>query len=205
MRAKSAEFVISAADPSGFPRPTLPEIAFAGRSNVGKSSLINTLVGMPGLARTSRTPGRTRLLNWFRITPPKGGPLHFVDLPGYGYARVPNEMRASWRPLIESYLRGRPALRGLVLLVDARRGAEDEEQDFLAWLRDGGVPARVVVTKADKLPKNKRKPAALAVQQDLALDRPAILFSSLDGEGILPLWRAIAQLASDDPGAEPGA
>jgi GTP-binding protein len=204
MRAKSAEFVISAAEPSGFPRPTLPEIAFAGRSNVGKSSLINTLVGVPGLARTSRTPGRTRLLNWFRVTPPKGAPMHFVDLPGYGYARVPNEMRASWRPLIEAYLRDRQALRGLVLLVDARRGAEDEERDFLAWLREGGVPARVVVTKADKLPKNKRKPAALAVERDLALERPAILFSSLDGEGILPLWRAIAQLATDSPGDSRG-
>ena len=205
MKAKSAEFVTSAAEPSGFPRPSLPEIAFAGRSNVGKSSLINTLVGVPGLARTSRTPGRTRLLNWFRVTPPKGPPMHFVDLPGYGYARVPNEMRASWRPLIETYLRDRPALRGLVLLVDARRGAEEEEQDFLAWLREGGVPARVVVTKADKLPKNKRKPAAMAVQHDLGLDRPAILFSALDGEGIVPLWRVISQLATDAPEPEPGA
>jgi GTP-binding protein len=203
MRAKSAEFVTSAAEPSGFPRPTLPEIAFAGRSNVGKSSLINTLVGVPGLARTSRTPGRTRLLNWFRVVPPKGGPVHFVDLPGYGYARVPHEMRASWRPLIEAFLRDRPALRGLVLLVDARRGAEDEERDLLAWLRDGGVPALVVVTKADKLSKNKRKPAGLAVQQDLALQRPAILFSSLDGDGVAPLWRAILQLASEPAAPEP--
>jgi GTP-binding protein len=205
MRAKSAEFVISAAEPSGFPRPSLPEIAIAGRSNVGKSSLINTLVGVPGLARTSRTPGRTRLLNWFRVTPPRGGPVHFVDLPGYGYARVPHDMRASWRPLIEAYLGNREMLRGLVLLVDARRGAEDEERDLLAWLRDGRVPARVVVTKADKLPKNKRKPAAEAVQRDLGLDRPAILFSSQDGEGIEALWRAIAQLAADTPGPEPGA
>jgi GTP-binding protein len=203
MRAKSAEFVTSAAEPSGFPRPTLPEIAFAGRSNVGKSSLINTLVGMPGLARTSRTPGRTRLLNWFRVTPPRGGAVHFVDLPGYGYARVPNEMRASWRPLIEAFLRDRPVLRGLVLLVDARRGGEDEEHDLLDWLRASGVPAQVVVTKADKLSKNKRKPAALAVQQGLALERPAILFSSLDGEGIAPLWRAILQLASDPAAPEP--
>jgi GTP-binding protein len=203
MRAKSAEFVTSAAEPSGFPRPTLPEIAFAGRSNVGKSSLINTLVGVPGLARTSRTPGRTRLLNWFRVTPPRGGAVHFVDLPGYGYARVPNEMRASWRPLIEAFLRDRSALRGLVLLVDARRGAEGEERDLLDWLRASGVPALVVVTKADKLSKNKRKPAALAVQQDLALERPAILFSSLDGEGIAPLWRVILQLASEPAAPEP--
>jgi len=203
MRAKSAEFVTSAAEPSGFPRPTLPEIAFAGRSNVGKSSLINTLVGVPGLARTSRTPGRTRLLNWFRVAPPGGAPVHFVDLPGYGYARVPHDMRASWRPLIEAYLRDRLALRGLVLLVDARRGAEDEERDLLDWLREGRVPALVAVTKADKLPKNKRKPAALAVQQALGLERPAILFSALDGEGIVPLWRAIARLAAEAPEPEP--
>jgi GTP-binding protein len=203
MRAKSAEFVTSAAEPSGFPRPTLPEIAFAGRSNVGKSSLINTLVGVPGLARTSRTPGRTRLLNWFRVAPPGGAPVHFVDLPGYGYARVPHDMRASWRPLIEAYLRDRPVLRGLVLLVDARRGGEDEERDLLAWLREGRVPALVAVTKADKLPKNKRKPAALAVQQALGLERPAILFSAQDGEGIVPLWRAIAQLAAQAPEPEP--
>lgn len=203
MRAKSAEFVTSAAEPSGFPRPTLPEIAFAGRSNVGKSSLINTLVGMPGLARTSRTPGRTRLLNWFRVVPPRGGAVHLVDLPGYGYARVPNEMRASWRPLIEAFLRDRPVLRGLVLLVDARRGAEDEERDLLDWLRASGVSPLVVVTKADKLSKNKRKPVALAVQKDLGLERPAILFSSLDGEGIEPLWRAVLQLASEPTAPEP--
>lgn len=197
MKAKSAEFVTSAANPSGFARPTLPEIAFAGRSNVGKSSLINTLVGVPGLARASRTPGRTRLLNWFRVVPPRGAPVHFVDLPGYGYARVPHEMRAAWRPLIESYLRDRPALRGLVLLIDARRGAEDEERDLLAWLREVGVPALVVVTKSDKLPKNKRKPAAMAVQRELGLERPALLFSSLDGEGVEALWRALVQLAGD--------
>ena len=203
MKAKRVEFVTSAAEPSGFPRPTLPEIAFAGRSNVGKSSLINTLVGASGLARTSRTPGRTRLLNWFHVVPPRGGPVHFVDLPGYGYARVPHDMRASWRPLIEAFLRDRETLRGLVLLLDARRSAEDEERDLLAWLRTSGVPALVVVTKADKLSKNKRKPAAMAVQRDLGLERPAILFSSLDGEGIAPLWRALLQLAGEPTAPEP--
>lgn len=200
MKAKSAEFVTSAAEPSRFPRPTLPEIAFAGRSNVGKSSLLNTLVGVPALARTSRTPGRTRLLNWFRVVPPKGPAMHFVDLPGYGYAQVPHEMRANWRPLIESYLGEREVLRALVLLVDARRGAEDEERELLEWLHEMKVPPLVVVTKADKLPKNKRKPAATLVQRELGLDRAPILFSSLDGEGILPLWRAILERASaDDP------
>lgn len=198
MKAKSAEFVISAAEPSRFPRATLPEIAFAGRSNVGKSSLLNTLVGVSGLARTSRTPGRTRLLNWFRVVPPRGPAMHFVDLPGYGYARVPHDMRASWRPLIESYLGDRHVLRGLVVLVDARRGAEDEERELLEWLHEVKVPPLVVVTKADKLPKNKRKPAAILVQRELGLDRAPILFSALDSEGIAPLWRAILQLANAD-------
>src|SRR3954447_9146724 len=118
MRPRSARFVISASRPEEFPTGDLPEVAFAGRSNVGKSSLINTLPGVDGLARTSRTPGRTRLLNWFRVEPLKGGALHFVDLPGYGYAAVDRGLRASWRPLMESYLTDRPALRAVVLLID---------------------------------------------------------------------------------------
>ena len=107
----AARFVTSAAQPSGFPPPSLPEIAVVGRSNVGKSSLINALVGQPGLARTSRTPGRTRLINWFEID----GRFHLVDLPGYGYAEVSQAMRESWRPLIETYLDTRTTLAGVLL------------------------------------------------------------------------------------------
>ncbi|WP_428261224.1 ribosome biogenesis GTP-binding protein YihA/YsxC [Haliangium sp.] len=196
MKAKRAEFVTSAAKPAQFPRPTLPEIAFAGRSNVGKSSLINTLVGVPGLARTSRTPGRTRLLNWFRIVPPKGPALHFVDLPGYGFAKVPRAMRAGWRPLIEAYLADRDALRALVVLIDARRGAQEEEIDLLAWLDEIHVPALTVLTKSDKLPKNKRKLTAMAVKRSLNLARAPILFSALDGTGLASLWQAITHHAA---------
>ncbi|ACY18074.1 ribosome biogenesis GTP-binding protein YihA/YsxC [Haliangium ochraceum] len=196
MKPKSAEFVTSAAKPSQFPAPTLPEIAFAGRSNVGKSSLINTLVDIAGLARTSRTPGRTRLVNWFQIVPAKGKPMLFVDLPGYGYAKVPTAMRASWRPLIEDYLSDRATLRALVVLIDARRGAQEEEIDLLDWLRSAEVPAITVVTKADKLSKNKRKPAAAEIQRDLGLRRPPILFSSLSGDGLNDLWQAIARKVS---------
>ena len=196
MKPKSATFVTSAADPSGFPPPTLPEIAFAGRSNVGKSSLINTLVGTPGLARASNTPGRTRLLNWFQVVPQKGAPLHFVDLPGFGYAKVPRAMRDAWRPLVESYLKGRPALRALVLLLDARRGAQQEEADLLDWLEEMHIPVVTVVTKADKLAKNKRKPVAFEVKQALQLDQQPLLFSALSGEGLDDLWRVILRRAT---------
>ena len=191
MKPRTATFVTSAAKPVGFPPPTLSEIAFAGRSNVGKSSLINTLVGVPKLARTSSTPGRTRLLNWFRVSAGPAGPVHFVDLPGYGYAKVPRDMRESWRPLIESYLRDRQVLRAMVLLMDARRGAEQEEADLLDWLVDVEIPIICVLTKADKLAKNKRKPVAAALKRSLELEREPLLFSALDSVGIDELWRAI--------------
>ena len=147
MKPRSARFLISAADPAGFPAPSLPEIAIAGRSNVGKSSLINALVGQPGLARTSRTPGRTRLLNWFAVDGQP--PFHLVDLPGYGYAAVDKNTREGWRPLIESYLEDRPTLRAVVLLIDIRRGPEAEEEDFIPWLAQKDVTTIVVLTKAD--------------------------------------------------------
>ena len=199
MRSGTAKFVTSAAKPSGFPPPTLPEIAIAGRSNVGKSSLINTLVGVAKLARTSNTPGRTRLLNWFRVDMASGKPIHLVDLPGYGYAKVSKSMRQSWRPLIESYLADRSVLRALVLLIDARRGAEDDEADLLAWLEELAIPVIAVVTKADKLAKNKRKPLAFGVKRDLGLRREPLLVSSQTGDGIAELERVIAAQVKKPP------
>lgn len=192
MTAKHATFVVSAAAPAGFPPPELPEIAFAGRSNVGKSSLINTLAGVRGLARTSRTPGRTRLLNWFRVTPPRASaPIAFVDLPGYGYAKVSRSMRESWRPLVETYLGDREALRAVVLIVDPRRGALEEEHGLVSWLMEAEVPAILVLTKIDKLAKSKRKPAASAMKRDLGVKRQPVLFSALAQEGVSDLWREI--------------
>ncbi len=188
MRPKHATFIVSAADASGFPPPTVAEIAFAGRSNVGKSSLINTLAGVSGLAKTSNTPGRTRLINWFRIVPQKGPELAFVDLPGYGYAKVAKSMREGWRPLIESYLAGRKVLRCVVVLIDTRRGPEVEEQELIEWLTAEAVPVMVVLTKADKLPKSKRKPVAMAAKRDLAIAQTPLLFSAESGEGVTELW-----------------
>ena len=195
MRAKAASFITSATSPEQFPDHPYPEIAFAGRSNVGKSTLINTLVGVSGLARASNTPGRTRLLNWFRVEPAKGPILAFVDLPGYGYAKVSKSMRAAWRPMIETYLARSTALRAIVVLLDARRGVEQEERELLEWLESEGHAAIVVITKADKLPKAKRKPAAQAAGRALGLRRAPLLVSAQTGEGLSELWAEIMRRA----------
>ncbi|HEY3801416.1 MAG TPA: ribosome biogenesis GTP-binding protein YihA/YsxC [Kofleriaceae bacterium] len=182
-----AHFITSAAKPADFPPEQLPELAIVGRSNVGKSSLINSLVGQSGLARTSRTPGRTRLANWFEVD----GSFHLVDLPGYGYAAVDKDLRESWRGLIETYLEKREVLRGVVLLVDIRRGIEDEERDFVPWLAQQEIPVVVALTKADKLPKNKRMLEIGKVKRALELKRDPIAVSAQTGDGIDLLWRAI--------------
>jgi GTP-binding protein len=192
-----ARFVTSAARPGDFPPETLPEVAVVGRSNVGKSSLINALVGQDGLARTSRTPGRTRLINWFEIG---GQPRFFlVDLPGYGYAEVSQQTREGWRPLIEAYLAQRASLAGVLLLVDIRRNAEDEELDFVPWLAQRGTPLVVALTKADKLPKNKRTLEAARAKKLLGLRREPACVSTLSGEGIEPLFRSILSLVAPKP------
>jgi GTP-binding protein len=191
MRARRAEHQTSAAAAGDFPPGELPEVAFVGRSNVGKSSLINVLTGVSGLARTSSTPGRTRLLNWFRVLPPRGPELAFVDLPGFGYAKVSHAERETWRPLIQSYLDGRAALRAVVLLVDARRGPELDETELAGWLAGQGVVVIPVVTKADKLAKGDRRPAAMAAARALGGKREALLFSARTGDGTEALWRAI--------------
>ena len=189
-----AKFVISAAKPSDFPPSSLPEIAVVGRSNVGKSSLINKMVGQDGLARTSRTPGRTRLLNWFEVA--AHPPFFLVDLPGYGYAQVHQEMRESWRPLIESYLGERKTLAGVLLLIDIRRNAQEEELDFVPWLQNRNVPIVVALTKGDKLPKNKRMLEVGRAKKLLELKREPLAVSTLSNEGVEPLWRAVVKLAT---------
>jgi GTP-binding protein len=186
----NAKFITSAAKPTDFPPSRLPELAVVGRSNVGKSSLINSLVGQDGLARTSRTPGRTRLVNWFEVE----GKFHLVDLPGYGYAEVNKDMKDSWRPLIETYLGKREALSGVLLLIDIRRGVQDEELDFIPWLAERAIPVVVALTKADKLAKHKRTLEVMKVKKDLGLKRDPIAVSAQTGEGIDLMWRALLKL-----------
>ena len=189
MKAK-ARFITSAAKPDQFPPVTLPELAVVGRSNVGKSSLINALTGNARLARTSRTPGRTRLVNWFEVN----GKFMLVDLPGYGYAEVSRDMRESWRPLIESYLSDRKTLTGVLLLIDVRRGPQDEELDFVPWLEAKEIPVVVALTKADKLAKNKKMLEVAKAKKALGLKRDPYAVSAQDGDGLDPLWRAVTKL-----------
>jgi GTP-binding protein len=188
----SAKFITSAAQPSDFPPAGKPELAVVGRSNVGKSSLINALVKQDGLARTSRTPGRTRLVNWFEID----DKFHLVDLPGYGYAEVKKDVRESWRPLIEAYLDKRSALVGVLLLIDIRRGVQDEELDFIPWLAERAIPVVVALTKSDKLAKHKRTLEVMKAKKDLGLKRDPIAVSAQSAEGIDDMWRALLKLVA---------
>jgi GTP-binding protein len=184
------QFVAASGSLDSLPKMHATEIAFAGRSNVGKSSLINALTARKALARTSRTPGRTRLVNWFEIEQR----FHLVDLPGYGYAEVSRDMRESWRPLIEKYLESRVTLGGVVLLVDIRRGVEEEELDFVPWLEARDTPMVVALTKSDKLAKNKRMLEVTKAKHALGLKRDPFAVSAQTGDGLDALWRAVLGL-----------
>jgi GTP-binding protein len=188
-----AVFVATAVKANGLPAPMLPEIAFAGRSNVGKSSLINTLVQRRKLVRTSATPGATRGLNLFRATLRGGAQLDLVDLPGYGYAKVSKTERGSWGPLIEGFLTRRTGLRAVVVIVDARRGLEPDDAQLLDFLAHHALPTFVVATKLDKLPANKQKPAVASIAREAGVR--AFGFSSEDGTGREALWRVLTRTA----------
>ena len=199
MIIKSAEFVTSATRPAQYPQALLPEIAFAGRSNVGKSSLINTLVNRKRLVKTSSTPGRTQLINFFDINRQVG----FVDLPGYGYAKVPVSIRRKWGPMIETYLSGRKTLRGVVVIMDIRRIPRQEELNLLSWLVHYSIAAIPVLTKTDKLSKNKQAKQHDLIARALEMNTDdVILFSAKTRRGKDALWRAILSLIDieDNPG-----
>ena len=188
----SAEFVTSAAKPSQYPPAFLPEIAFAGRSNVGKSSLINTLVNRRHLVKTSSTPGRTQLINFFDIN----RQVVFVDLPGYGYAKVPASVRKTWGPMIETYLRGRQTLKGVVIIMDIRRIPGQAELNLLSWLNHYSIAGILVLTKTDKLSKSKQVQQHKLIARALEMDKKNfILFSAKSRRGKDALWNAILSLA----------
>lgn len=190
----SAELVASAAGPEGWPPPEDPEVAVLGRSNVGKSSLLNRLVERRKLARTSATPGKTRLLHFYRVVRPEGRCV-LVDLPGYGYAKVSRSERKGWRALVEAYLERREILRAALLLQDVRRDPGEEEAELLAWLAARDLPAVVALTKLDKLKASVRARRLRELALALPVQRDWIVpTSAKTGAGIERLWQILDTL-----------
>jgi GTP-binding protein len=179
-----AEFVASALKPEQFPSDALPEVAFLGRSNVGKSSLINALTGHRRLAFTSNTPGRTQTINFYRVD----GKYHFVDLPGYGYARAPEAVTKDWRALIENYLTNRAQLELSLIVMDIRRGWMEPDLQLKEWLEFHQRPYRVVATKTDKLNQTELR---RGLDQIRKIGPEPVPFSALNGRGVRELWQAI--------------
>lgn len=190
-------FLKSAFEKGHYPPPQRPEIAFAGKSNVGKSSLINVLVNRNKLARTSSTPGRTQALNFFNI----GSNLCFVDLPGYGFAKVPLNIKASWGKMVETYLKTRDNLKAVIVIIDIRRDLSDDDINLINWLIDykrGVIP---VLTKVDKLNRKERETRTRILEGALSgmnVDKP-VLFSAQTGEGKDEIWKRIERVIADTP------
>ncbi|GBF10850.1 ribosome biogenesis GTP-binding protein YihA/YsxC [Tepidibacillus infernus] len=189
MKVTEAEIVISAVKPSQYPKEALPEIALAGRSNVGKSSLINKMIQRKGLARTSSKPGKTQTLNFYRINQQ----FYFVDLPGYGFAKVSKQQRAAWGKMIEEYLTKREELKIVLLITDLRHPPTKDDQMMYEWLKHFRIPVLVIGTKADKIPKGKwEKHRKIAIEiLQLAPEDKIVLFSSETGYGKDQLWNEI--------------
>ncbi|MDF1505306.1 ribosome biogenesis GTP-binding protein YihA/YsxC, partial [Roseisolibacter sp. H3M3-2] len=192
MVIRRLEYLGPMASPHGWrPEAKLPEVAFSGRSNVGKSSLINKLVRRKGWARVSNTPGRTREIHFFDVN----GTFALVDLPGYGYARISKERKAEWRPLIEGFLRASPQLRGVVQLLDVRHGPTEDDYQMLDFLGELGAPTLIAATKIDKLKKAEVGPRLKALAEAVGTDESQIIpFSAVTGEGRDELAAAIVEL-----------
>jgi GTP-binding protein len=189
-----AEFIISAARPDQFPREEAPEVAFLGRSNVGKSSLLNRLLRECELARTSSKPGCTQWINFYRA---EDG-LLFVDLPGYGFARVPPDRQRGWQALIESYLLHRKSLNLSFLLLDARRGWMDKDLELKQWLEFHQRRYVVIATKFDKLKTQRdRNQSMVAIRERLAPDAGPVMFSAMTGQGVTEIWQAIRSIKTN--------
>jgi GTP-binding protein len=195
--AQSCEFVLGVAGADQLPDASLPEVAFAGRSNVGKSSLVNALTGRKTLARVSNAPGRTRQLNFFTL----GERLMLVDLPGYGYAKAPRSEAKRWTDLTEAYLRGRPNLRRVCLLIDARRGVVDSDRELMAMLDAAAVPYQAVLTKCDKLSQSQLARLTDALEGELSGHGAAaprtIATSARAPSGIAELRADLAAISRD--------
>jgi len=199
MKISSADFIKSATRPGNYPPNQLPEIAFAGRSNVGKSSLINVLVNRKSLVRTSSTPGRTQLINFFNIN----DQFSLVDLPGYGYAKVPLAVKKAWGPMIRTYLEVRESLHGVIFIFDIRRVPREEDIRLLDWLEEFGVPTILVITKIDKINRSQREKQIMPILEETGLPRDAFtLFSATTREGSEEIWERIE--AALDPVEETG-
>ncbi|HON58376.1 MAG TPA: ribosome biogenesis GTP-binding protein YihA/YsxC [Smithella sp.] len=179
MKITRAEFIKSARWPRQYPPATMPEIAFVGRSNVGKSSLINALAGRKNLAKTSNTPGRTQLINFFAINEK----MFFVDLPGYGFAKVPLSVKKDWGKMIETYLRERRSLCLVVFILDIRRDPREDDLSLLNWLEHYRIPCLYVLTKSDKLSGNQANTRQRAIEKALGPSSRAVLFSAKTKKG----------------------
>ena len=196
MKIHSAKYLKSAMRSGDYPGDRRPEFAFVGRSNVGKSSLLNSLLRKKGLAKTSGTPGKTQTINFFDVN----GAFYFVDLPGYGYAKVPLPVKRKWGAVVTAYLRNREPLRLVVLLVDARHPPNDNDAYMLEQLDAAEVPTLIVATKSDKLKRSQRNASWKAIRETLQLDEEALIipFSAVTNEGRDEVWEVIEELLADE-------
>jgi GTP-binding protein len=191
MKITSAEFIKGALKRLDYPEESLPEVAFAGKSNVGKSSLINTLVNRKNLVRTSSSPGRTQMLNFFRIN----NQINFVDFPGYGFAKVPVSVRAQWKPMVEDYLKYRKTLKMVIILLDARRAPSADDATLVRWLEAFDIPFLIVLTKSDKISKNKCSTQQKIIKDFLLLkDEEIICFSAVNKMGRQEILKRIMRV-----------
>lgn len=195
MKIHSAEFIVGAAAPGQFPPPVLPEVAFVGKSNVGKSSLINALLNRKHLVKTSATPGKTREINFFLIN----GGFRFVDLPGYGFSRAPKDSKAAWEPLIRAYLGRQPCLRGLVLILDARHGPSALDRTIPPMLEELGLRFVAVANKTDKLKRAQLRPHLAELGKQLDMPSPPLPFSAKTRAGRDELWSLLADWLAEAP------